>query len=106
MTRDEIGVQVRQEDVCDAKAVRFREGQILIDVALRIYHGGDACLLVADEIRGVGEAVQIKLMEDHALASAHYEKVYETLLGGVSYTLLRRVSPECAAADLTICARL
>jgi hypothetical protein len=42
-----------------------RERQILIDVALRIDHGGGCGLLVADEIRRVGKAMQIELVEDH-----------------------------------------
>ena len=42
MTRDEIGVEMRQQYVRDAQIVRARERQILIDVALRIDDGRDA----------------------------------------------------------------
>ena len=55
----------------DAQAGAPGELEVLIDVALRIDDGGDAALLVADEIRRVGEAIEIKLMQDHGIESAH-----------------------------------
>jgi hypothetical protein len=57
---------VREEDVCDAKVVIRGERQILIDVALRVDHGGGAGLLVGNDVGGMCQAVQIKLLEDHA----------------------------------------
>jgi hypothetical protein len=62
---DEIGVEMGEKDVFDLQIVLCGEGQVTIDVALGIDHGGDARLFVADEVGGVGQAVQIELMEDH-----------------------------------------
>ena len=45
--------------------VLARIGEVLIDVALRIDDGAVCVSFVADEIRGVGEAVEIELFEDH-----------------------------------------
>jgi hypothetical protein len=47
---DEIGVEVRQEDVADLQAVLGGKRQILIDVALRVDHCRGLRLFVADEI--------------------------------------------------------
>jgi len=41
------------------------ERQVLIDVALRIDDRGQATPLVANKVRGVREAVQIELSQDH-----------------------------------------
>jgi len=65
MTRDEIGVKVRQEDVHDAEVVIRRKRQVLIDVTLRIDDGGRAAFFVGNDVRRMREAVQIKLFEDH-----------------------------------------
>ena len=50
MSRDEVGVQMREEHVRDSKAVLSGERQVLIDVALRIDNGRRPGLLVADEV--------------------------------------------------------
>jgi hypothetical protein len=65
---DEVGVEVRQEDVRDAQAVLGRHGDVLIDVTLRIDNGSHARRLVADEVRRVREALQVELLEDHSYA--------------------------------------
>ncbi len=65
MAGDEVGVKVREEDVRDPQAVLGRESEILIDVALRIDDGSRAGAGVADEVRGVRQAIQIKLLQDH-----------------------------------------
>ena len=61
----EVGVQVRQHTCSIVQAVLLRELQVLIDVALRIHHRGRARSLVADQVRGVREALQIELLEQH-----------------------------------------
>ncbi len=53
----EIGVQVRQQHVPDSQAVLRGELEVLIDVPLRIDHGGHARRLVADEVRGVAPGI-------------------------------------------------
>src|SRR5580765_7353068 len=70
MPRDEVGMEVREDDMGDAQAMLLGERQVLLNVALRIDHRGDAGGLVADQIRRVREAIQIKLVEDHALEFA------------------------------------
>jgi hypothetical protein len=65
MTRDEIGMKVRQQHVRDPQVVLARERQILIDVALRIDDGSNLRALVADEIRRVRKAIQVELVENH-----------------------------------------
>ena len=62
---DEVGVKVREEDVRDPQVVLGREGEILIDVALRIDDGCGVRSGVADEVRSVRQAIQIKLLQDH-----------------------------------------
>jgi hypothetical protein len=39
------------------------EGQVLIDVPLRIDDGGCLRLLVADQIRGVRQAIEVELFQ-------------------------------------------
>ena len=41
---------------------------VLLDVALRVDDRGDAGGLVGDQVRGVREAAQVVLLEDHAPA--------------------------------------
>ena len=74
MARDEIGMEVREEDVRDAKMVIRSERQVLIDVALRIDDGGQAARLVGNDVRGVSQAVQIELSQDHQLAGRSVTK--------------------------------
>ena len=67
MAGDEIGVEMCEEDVLDREAVFGGEGDVLVDVALRIDDGGGGGLFVADQVRRVGQTRQIKLFEDHRL---------------------------------------
>ncbi len=69
-------MQMRQQDVFDLQTVRGGEGEVLIDVPLWIHHCRDTRRFIADEIRGVREAIQVKLVQDHALESGHYGQVY------------------------------
>ena len=69
MAGDEIGMQVREEDVRDAEPVLLCKREVLVDVSLRIDDGGDPCLLVANQVRCMRQAVQIKLMKDHNLST-------------------------------------
>ena len=65
VTGNEIRVEVRQKDVRDSKVVIRRERQILIDVALRIDDSRGTALLISNDVRGVCETVEIKLLEEH-----------------------------------------
>jgi hypothetical protein len=62
----EIGMEMRQENVPDAAANRLGVGHVLVDVALRVDDRGDACILIGDEVRRVGEAAELVLLQDHA----------------------------------------
>ena len=61
MTGDEVGVEMRQKYVLDRQAMLAGDGEVLLDVALRIDDGGGFCVFVADEIRRMREAVQVEL---------------------------------------------
>jgi hypothetical protein len=54
---NEIGVEMGEEDVFDLEVVFRGEGQVAIDVALRVDDGGCAGLFVADEVGGVRQTV-------------------------------------------------
>ena len=69
MAGDEVGVKVGEEDVRDAQAVCLGIRDVLVHVPLRVDHGRRVRRFVADEIRGVREAVQIELFQDHGLES-------------------------------------
>ena len=62
---DVVGVVVGLQDVLDAHAEVAREAQVLVDVELRVDDGGDAGVLVADEVAGAAEVVVGELAEDH-----------------------------------------
>jgi hypothetical protein len=74
MTRDEIGMKVRQQHVRNPQVVFARERQILIDVALRVDDGSNLRAFVADEIRRVRQAVQVELMQNHSRAAVGWMK--------------------------------
>src|SRR6185295_2101284 len=59
MTADKISVQMSFDDVLDLQAPDFSLFKILLDIALRIDHGG--LTLRSDQVRGVGETVEIEL---------------------------------------------
>ena len=50
VTRDEVGVEVREQDVLDRGALRLGVLDVLVDVALRVDDGSGACPLVDDEV--------------------------------------------------------
>jgi len=61
----EVRMEVRQEHVADPASEPLGIVEILLDVPLRIDDGRLATLLVGDQIRGVGEAAEVVLLEDH-----------------------------------------
>ena len=58
-------MEVGEDDVRDAEAVLRRTLEIPVDVPLRLHDRRGARLLVAHEIRGVGQAIEIELLENH-----------------------------------------
>ena len=62
---NEVGMKVREEDVLDFETMLSGEREVLIHVTLRVDDSGRVGLLVADQIRGVREAIQVKLLENH-----------------------------------------
>ena len=61
-----VGVGVGLEHVLDRHAEVAREPQVLVDVEPRVHHGGDARVVVADQVGGAAEIVVGDLSEDHA----------------------------------------
>ena len=62
---DVVGVVVGFQDVLDAHAEVARQAQVLVDVELGVDDGGDAGVLIADEVAGAAEVVVGELAEDH-----------------------------------------
>ena len=65
MPGEEVGVQVREHHVRDAEALFARGSDVLLDVALRIDDDGLLRRFVADQVRRVGQAIEVELAEDH-----------------------------------------
>src|SRR5215468_7696528 len=66
MSGDKVRVQVRQKNVFDMEFVFCGKREIDADVALWVDHGCLACLLIANQIRSMSQAAQIKLFEDQS----------------------------------------
>ena len=64
VSRDEVSVEMRQKYMIDLKMVLRREGEVLLDVALRIDDRCSMGFFVADQVGSVSQAIQIKLFED------------------------------------------
>src|SRR5215813_1747290 len=64
MPRHKVRVQVRQKNVFDVELVFRGKREIDADVALWVDHGRLARLLIANQIRSMSQAAQIKLFED------------------------------------------
>ncbi len=65
MAGDVVGVGVRLEDVLDPHAGVARELQVVADLQARVDDGGDARVLVADQVGGAAEVVMGELTEEH-----------------------------------------
>ena len=61
----EVGMEVRLDDALDAQAGGRCVVEVLGDVSLRVDHHGTARGLVADQVRGVREAPEVVLLEEH-----------------------------------------
>ena len=66
VARHVVGVGVGLEHVLDRHAEIAREPQVLVDVEPRVDHGGDARVVVADQVGGAAEIVVGDLSKDHA----------------------------------------
>ena len=66
VTTQEVGVEVGLDDPFDREPGGRRVGEVPVDVALRIDDHGPPGGLVAHEVGGVREALQVVLLEDHA----------------------------------------
>jgi hypothetical protein len=62
---DVVGVVMGLEDVLDPHAHVAGQREVLLDVELGVDDGGDAGVLVADQVRGAAEVVVGDLAEDH-----------------------------------------
>src|SRR5579863_6684645 len=62
---------MRQEYVFDLQAMFGCERQIPVDVALRIDDRRDMRFFIPDNVGGVGQAIQVELLQDHDSPSSH-----------------------------------
>ncbi len=62
-----IRVKVREEDVADLQAEFLGVRDILLDIALRVDHDRGSALFIAKQVRGMREATEIILFQDHGL---------------------------------------
>ena len=65
MPRDVVGVVVGLDHVLDVRAGIARELEVLGDLEARVDDGGDAGVLVSDQIGRAAEVVVYELPEDH-----------------------------------------
>jgi hypothetical protein len=65
VARQEVGVEVGLDDEFDRQAGIGGVGEILGDVALGVDHDRSARRLIADQVRGVREALEVVLVELH-----------------------------------------
>ncbi len=65
MAGEEVGMKVCQEDVADLEAEFLGVGEIMLDIALRIYNDGRGTGFISQEIRSVGQAAEIVLFQHH-----------------------------------------
>jgi hypothetical protein len=61
----EVGVEVGLDDAVDAEPVRIRVVEVLADVALGVDDDGGTGRVVTDQVRGVGQAPEVVLPEEH-----------------------------------------
>ena len=63
-----VGMVVGLEHVLDRDADVAGRAQVVADVELGVHHGGDAGVLVTDQVRGTAEVVMDELAEHHGRA--------------------------------------
>ena len=62
---DEVGMEMREEDVLDRVPAGFGVGEVLIDVALGIDHRGRLRFVIGDHVRRVRQAREVVLLDLH-----------------------------------------
>src|SRR5438309_6382416 len=67
MTRDKIGVQMRQKNVLNFEFMFGSKRNVLVSVALRINHRRRARLLLPNHVGSMSKARQVELLENHAV---------------------------------------
>ena len=67
MAGEKIGVQVSEDDVLDAKVVLLGKLQIDADVPLRVDDHRATGSFVRDQVGRVSQALEVELLEDHAV---------------------------------------
>ena len=65
VTRQEVGMEVSQEDILDRVSTSLRIGQILFNITLRIHDSGDFCFLIRNHVRRMSQTAKIILLEEH-----------------------------------------
>jgi len=67
MPSNKICMKMREKNVADVEAKFICIGQVLLNVALRIDDDGSRTILVSEQVRGVGQAAEIVLLQYHSL---------------------------------------
>ena len=70
MPGNKVGMEVGQKDVADVEAKSLRVRHVLFDITLRIDDDRRRAGLVPQQIRGMGQATQIVLFENHVFSSS------------------------------------
>ncbi len=65
MAGEEVGVNMRLDDEFDAQTELVRVAQVVVDVAARVDEDGASGALIADQVRRLGQAVEVVLREVH-----------------------------------------
>jgi hypothetical protein len=100
---DEVGVEVREENVADLEAEFFGVVEILLDVALGVDDYGGVAGFVAEEVRGVGEAAEVVLFQDHVCSqrlvySMPFDERRAAVDGGGDIAVIRSLVTRLALA--------
>ena len=69
MAGDEVGMEVRQDDVPNGQAEALRLIQVDADVTPRIDHDGGTRGFVPEQVGGLGQTGEVVLVENHPCSS-------------------------------------
>src|SRR5262249_25525338 len=90
VARQEVGMEVREENVLDPAAELLDVGDVLVDVSLRIDDRRDPGLLVGHEVRSVSQAAEVVLLQYHVPTIAPEPALERPVLSGSPARIARR----------------
>ena len=93
MTCYEIGMKVSQEDVPDHKLLFPGILNVMINIALRVHDRSVMCAFVGDEVRSVGQASEIVLLQYHCSSRGpHCPWAWSRRISAALFYAVHRVS--------------